>query len=143
MADRRGAERDPAGTDGPQHRPGGDGGRTAGHGQRRRPCCWCWRRIAIRDADQFRQAINAGRKPAKLVVCLRHRADSPGNYGYIEASEPFSLGGPAHVPIKRFVEKPDQSQRSNSRHRPSPGTAACSCSAPAPCWPNWSDWPRW
>ena len=29
-------------------------------------------------------------------------------YGYIEASEPFSLGEPAHVPIKRFVEKPDQ-----------------------------------
>ena len=28
-------------------------------------------------------------------------------YGYIEASEPFSLGT-AHALIKRFVEKPDQ-----------------------------------
>ena len=65
----------------------------------------------IRDAAQFRQAINAGRKPAeegRLVTFGIVPTAPETGYGYIEASEPFSLGEPAHVPIKRFVEKPDQ-----------------------------------
>jgi mannose-6-phosphate isomerase-like protein (cupin superfamily) len=65
----------------------------------------------IRDAAQFRQAINAGRKPAeegRLVTFGIVPTAPETGYGYIEASEPFSLGGPVHVPIKRFVEKPDQ-----------------------------------
>ena len=36
--------------------------------------------------------------------------DPETEYSYIEeVSEPCSPGGPAHVPIKRFVEKPIQS----------------------------------
>ena len=65
----------------------------------------------IRDAAQFRQAINAGRKPAeegRLVTFGIVPTAPETGYGYIEASEPFSLGGSPHVPIKRFVEKPDQ-----------------------------------
>ena len=65
----------------------------------------------IRDAAQFRQAIDAGRKPAeagRLVTFGIVPTAPKTGYGYIEASEPFSLGGPSHVPIKRFVEKPDQ-----------------------------------
>ena len=65
----------------------------------------------IRDGAQFRQAINAGRKPAeegRLVTFGIVPTAPETGYGYIEASEPFSLGEPAHVPIKRFVEKPDQ-----------------------------------
>ena len=96
----------------------------------------------IRDAAQFRQAINAGRKPAeegRLVTFGIVPTAPETGYGYIEASEPFSLGGPVHVPIKRFVEKPDKARQSNSwPPAASPGTAACSCSAPAPCWRNWS-----
>ena len=58
-----------------------------------------------------RQAIDAGRKPAgegRLVTFGIVPTAPETGYGYIEASEPFSQGGPAHVPIKRFVEKPDQ-----------------------------------
>ena len=65
----------------------------------------------IRDAAQFRQTIDAGRGPAedKRLVTLGIVPSAPETgYGYIEASESFSLGGPTHVPIKRFVEKPDQ-----------------------------------
>ena len=65
----------------------------------------------IRDAAQFRQAIDAGRQPAeegRLVTFGIVPTAPETGYGYIEASEPFSLGGPTHVPIKRFVEKPDQ-----------------------------------
>ena len=58
---------------------------------------------------QFRQAIDAGRQPAEGASGdLRDRVAAPTGYGHIEASEPFSPGGAAHVPIKRFVEKPDQ-----------------------------------
>ena len=65
----------------------------------------------IRDAAQFRQAIDAGRKPAeegRLVTFGIVPTAPETGYGYIEASEGFSLGGPAHVPIRRFVEKPDR-----------------------------------
>ena len=50
----------------------------------------------IRDTDQFRQAINAGRKPAeegRLVTFGIVPTAPETGYGYIEASEPFSLGG--------------------------------------------------
>ena len=50
----------------------------------------------IRDAAQFRQAIDAGRKPAeegRLVTFGIVPTAPETGYGYIEASEPFSLGG--------------------------------------------------
>ena len=65
----------------------------------------------IRDAEQFRQAIHAGRRPAeegRLVTFGIVPTAPETGYGYIEASEPFTLEGSAHVPIKRFVEKPDK-----------------------------------
>ena len=65
----------------------------------------------IRKGAQFRQVIDAGRQPAeegRLVTFGIVPTAPETGYGYIEASEPFSLGGPAHLPIKRFVEKPDQ-----------------------------------
>ena len=49
---------------------------------------------------------------------LRHRADGPGDRLRLHRSQrTVLLGGPVHVPIKRFVEKPDRAQRSNSDHR--------------------------
>ena len=65
----------------------------------------------IRDAAQFRRAIEAGRKPAeqgRLVTFGIVPTAPETGYGYIEASEPFSVEALKDVPIKRFVEKPDQ-----------------------------------
>ena len=66
-------------------------------------------------------------------------------YGYIEASEPFSSGEPVHVPIKRFVEKPDQATAeqflTTGRFTWNSGMFLF---GPARCWRNWSGWPpRW
>ena len=101
----------------------------------------------IRDAAQFRQAIDAGRQPAedgRLVTFGIVPTAPETGYGYIEANEPFARG-PAHAPIKRFVEKPDQATAEQFLATgPSPGTAACSCSGPAPCWRSSSGWPlKW
>ena len=65
----------------------------------------------IRDGAQFRQAIDAGRKPAeegRLVPYGIVPTAPETSYSYIEASELFSVGERKDVPIKRFVEKPDQ-----------------------------------
>ena len=65
----------------------------------------------IRDAAQFRRAIDAGRQPAeegRLVTFGIVPTAPETGYGYIEAFESFSPTGSAYVPIKRFVEKPDQ-----------------------------------
>ena len=74
----------------------------------------------IRDAAQFRQAINAGRKRRRGPPGdLRHRADGPGNRLRLHRSQRTLLpGGPVHVPIKRFVEKPDQA---TAEHFPATG----------------------
>ena len=93
----------------------------------------------IRDAAQFRQAINAGRKPAeegRMVTFGIVPAAPETGYGYIEASEPFSSGGPVHVPIKRFVRSPIRPQRNNSWPPAASPEQRHSCSAPAPCWRN-------
>ena len=100
----------------------------------------------IRDAAQFRQAINAGRKPAeegRLVTFGIVPTAPETGYGYIEASAPFSLGDRPMYRSSGSWRSRTRPQRSNSwPPAASPGTAACSCSAPAPCWRNWSDWPR-
>ena len=65
----------------------------------------------IRDAGQFRQAIEAGRKPAeegRLVTFGIVPTAPETGYGYIEAAMPFSSGRQLDVPIARFVEKPDR-----------------------------------
>jgi len=63
----------------------------------------------IRDAKQFRQAVDAGRSAAeagRLVTFGIVPTAPETGYGYIEAAEPFSGGSLREVPIARFVEKP-------------------------------------
>ena len=65
----------------------------------------------IRDAAQFRKAIDAGRTAAdagRLVTFGIIPTAPETGYGYIEAAEALSSGEPKDVPIARFVEKPDQ-----------------------------------
>ena len=65
----------------------------------------------IRDAKQFRQAVDAGRSAAeagRLVTFGIVPTAPETGYGYIEAAEPFSGGSLREVPIARFVEKPDR-----------------------------------
>ena len=65
----------------------------------------------IRDAKQFRQAVDAGRAAAeagRLVTFGIVPTAPETGYGYIEAAEPFSGASPREVPIARFVEKPDR-----------------------------------
>ncbi len=65
----------------------------------------------IRDAKQFRQAVDAGRAAAesgRLVTFGIVPTAPETGYGYIEAAEPFSGESPREVPIARFVEKPDR-----------------------------------
>ena len=72
----------------------------------------------IRDAAQFRQAIEAGRKPAeagRLVTFGIVPTAPETGYGYIEASEPFSSGEP---PMYR------SSALSKSPTRPPPNSSS-------------------
>ena len=65
----------------------------------------------IRDAKQFRQAVDAGRAAAeagRLVTFGIVPTAPETGYGYIEAAEPFSSEALRDVPIARFVEKPDR-----------------------------------
>ncbi len=65
----------------------------------------------IRDAKQFRQAVDAGRAAAeagRLVTFGIVPTAPETGYGYIEAAEPFSSESLRDVPIARFVEKPDR-----------------------------------
>ena len=65
----------------------------------------------IRDAKQFRQAVDAGRAAAeagRLVTFGIVPTAPETGYGYIEAAEPFSGESLREVPIARFVEKPDR-----------------------------------
>ncbi|QNJ27920.1 mannose-1-phosphate guanylyltransferase/mannose-6-phosphate isomerase [Synechococcus sp. A15-24] len=65
----------------------------------------------IRDAKQFRQAVDAGRSAAeagRLVTFGIVPTAPETGYGYIEAAEPFSGESMGEVPIARFVEKPDR-----------------------------------
>ena len=65
----------------------------------------------IRDAKQFRQAVDAGRAAAeagRLVTFGIVPTAPETGYGYIEAAEPFSGASLQEVPIARFVEKPDR-----------------------------------
>ena len=65
----------------------------------------------IRDAKQFRQAVDAGRAAAeagRLVTFGIVPTAPETGYGYIEAAEPFSGESLQEVPIARFVEKPDR-----------------------------------
>ena len=65
----------------------------------------------IRDADHFRAAVEAGRKPAeegRLVTFGIVPTAPETGYGYIEASQSFNSDQLLDVPISRFVEKPDQ-----------------------------------
>ena len=65
----------------------------------------------IRDAKQFRQAVDAGRSAAeagRLVTFGIVPTAPETGYGYIEAAEPFSGESLREVPIARFVEKPDR-----------------------------------
>jgi mannose-1-phosphate guanylyltransferase len=142
-------ERDPAGTDGPQHAPPVTVAALQATANGEDPLLLVLAADhLIRDAAQFRQAIDAGRKPAeegRLVTFGIVPTAPETGYGYIEASETFSQGGPAHVPINALWRNPTKPQQSSSwQPAVSPGTAECSCSAPAPCWRNWSVWPqRW
>ncbi len=64
----------------------------------------------IRDAKQFRRAIEAGRVSAETgrLVTFGIVPTSPETgYGYIEASEALSNQDLKALPIARFVEKPD------------------------------------
>ena len=100
----------------------------------------------IRDAAQFRQAIDAGRKPAEegrlvtfgIVPTARKPATATS-----KPANPSPLVDRSMCRSSASWRSPIRPQRSNSwPPAASPGTAACSCSAPAPCWRNWSDWPR-
>ncbi|CRY90917.1 mannose-1-phosphate guanylyltransferase/mannose-6-phosphate isomerase [Synechococcus sp. WH 8103] len=65
----------------------------------------------IRDAKQFRQAVDAGRSAAeagRLVTFGIVPTAPETGYGYIEAAEHFSGESLREVPIARFVEKPDR-----------------------------------
>jgi mannose-1-phosphate guanylyltransferase/mannose-6-phosphate isomerase len=65
----------------------------------------------IRDAKQFRHAVDAGRAAAeagRLVTFGIVPTAPETGYGYIEAAEPFSHDQLQEVPIARFVEKPDR-----------------------------------
>ena len=65
----------------------------------------------IRDADQFRTAIEAGRAAAdagRLVTFGIVPTAPETGYGYIEAAEPLQSGALTPVPIARFVEKPNR-----------------------------------
>jgi len=65
----------------------------------------------IRDAKQFRHAVDAGRAAAeagRLVTFGIVPTAPETGYGYIEAAEHFSHESLQDVPIARFVEKPDR-----------------------------------
>ena len=65
----------------------------------------------IRDGEQFRAAIDAGRSAAeagRLVTFGIVPTAPETGYGYIEAAEPLEAGALTPVPIARFVEKPDR-----------------------------------
>jgi mannose-1-phosphate guanylyltransferase len=65
----------------------------------------------IRNAEQFRKAVVAGRPAAeagRLVTFGIVPTAPETGYGYIEAAQDFSPGELRDVPIARFVEKPDQ-----------------------------------
>ena len=65
----------------------------------------------IRDAEHFRDTVEAGRQPAeegRLVTFGIVPTAPETGYGYIEASKAFSSDQLLDVPITRFVEKPDQ-----------------------------------
>ena len=65
----------------------------------------------IRNAEQFRAAVAAGRPAAeagRLVTFGIVPTAPETGYGYIEAAQDFSHGELRDVPIARFVEKPDQ-----------------------------------
>ena len=65
----------------------------------------------IRDAAEFRRAIDAGRSAAeagRLVTFGIIPTAPETGYGYIEAAEALTSGESRDVPIARFVEKPDK-----------------------------------
>ena len=65
----------------------------------------------IRQADQFRTAIDAGRAAAeagRLVTFGIVPTAPETGYGYIEAAETVSNHELKDVPIARFIEKPDR-----------------------------------
>tara|TARA_Y100000589_G_scaffold166305_1_gene158335 strand:+ start:265 stop:1746 length:1482 start_codon:yes stop_codon:yes gene_type:complete len=65
----------------------------------------------IQKADQFRNAIEAGRRTAeagRLVTFGIVPTAPETGYGYIEAAESLQTSPLIPVPIARFVEKPDQ-----------------------------------
>ena len=65
----------------------------------------------IRDAEHFRQAIEAGRRTAeagRLVTFGIVPTAPETGYGYIEAADALQTGNLTPVPIARFVEKPDR-----------------------------------
>ena len=65
----------------------------------------------IRQADQFRTAIDAGRAAAeagRLVTFGIVPTAPETGYGYIEAAETISNRELKDVPIARFIEKPDR-----------------------------------
>ena len=96
----------------------------------------------IRDAGQFRHAIDAGRQPAeegRLVTFGIVPTAPETGYGYIEAKEAFSLGAPLMCRSNALWRSRIKPLRSSSwPPAASPGTAACSCSEQAQCWRNWS-----
>ncbi|WP_038547638.1 mannose-1-phosphate guanylyltransferase/mannose-6-phosphate isomerase [Synechococcus sp. KORDI-100] len=65
----------------------------------------------IRDAGHFRDAVEAGRRPAeegRLVTFGIVPTAPETGYGYIEAAQSFPSDQLLDVPISRFVEKPDR-----------------------------------
>ena len=65
----------------------------------------------IRDAGHFRDAVEAGRRPAeegRLVTFGIVPTAPETGYGYIEAAQSFTSDQLLDVPISRFVEKPDR-----------------------------------
>ena len=65
----------------------------------------------IRQADQFRTTIDAGRAAAeagRLVTFGIVPTAPETGYGYIEAAQTFSSSELKDVPIARFIEKPDR-----------------------------------
>ena len=65
----------------------------------------------IRDAQHFRDAVAAGRRPAeegRLVTFGIVPTAPETGYGYIEAAQAFTSDQLLDVPISRFVEKPDR-----------------------------------
>ena len=94
-------------------------------------------------AEQFRQVIDAGRKPAeegRLVTLACRRPRKPAT-AISRPANPSPLVDRPMFRSSALWRSPIRQQPNSSWRAASPGTAACSCSAPAPCWRNWATGP--